>query len=74
MKPVSWRTGAGLVSAAIIGIVAPVSLPPSPGTAECPTCCPQAGSKCVICGTKDCTSFDDAYEGRAGSPCDQQTT
>lgn len=74
MKPVSWRTAAALAVAALVGILAPVSLSPSASTAECPTCCPQAGSKCVICGTRDCASFDDSYEGRAGSPCDQQTS
>lgn len=74
MKPASWRAAAALVPAAIIGILAPVGPSPAMGAAECPTCCPQPDAKCVVCGTKACASFDDSYEARAGTPCDQQTS
>jgi hypothetical protein len=29
--------------------------------AECPTCCPQSGPKCVVCSTT-CVVIDNAYD------------
>lgn len=76
MRWISWRTGT-LAAAAAIGTLAPVSLTRAAGVdasaAECATCCPETASKCVICGTKSCSSYDDSYEAKVGGPCNLQT-
>lgn len=76
MSMSSLRTKLGLAAIAAIGILAPLSFSPARGVtasgAACATCCPQSGAKCVVCGTKSCSSFDESYEAKVGSPCERQ--
>lgn len=47
----------------------PLQLPGAPAAvagAECTTCCPQEGPKCVVCSTK-CETVDNAYDRGAGA-------
>lgn len=61
----------------VAGVLAPVSYSRAAGisdsAAACATCCPQTGSTCVVCGTKSCSTNDNAYQARVGSPCSDQT-
>jgi len=34
--------------------------------AVCPTCCEQTGSTCIICGTEECVTHRNYYEGKVG--------
>lgn len=64
-------------AAALIGIAAPVRLSPAaelaPATATCPTCCPQQGATCVICGTLSCSAFPQSYDAKVGGPCENES-
>jgi hypothetical protein len=61
---------AGLLGAAVLAAFTPLSFQSAGGvasrTAVCPTCCPQPGATCVICGTQQCSKERDYYEGKIG--------
>ena len=44
---------------------------PTEAQAECTTCCPDPGAKCVVCAA-NCTAINDAYDN-GGGRCQQQT-
>lgn len=64
-------------AAALAGIAAPVRISPAaelaPATATCPTCCPQPGATCVICGSISCSAYPQSYDGKVGSPCEHES-
>lgn len=64
-------------AAALAGIAAPVRLLPAaqlaPATATCPTCCPQGGATCVICGSISCSAYPQSYDAPVGSPCENES-
>jgi hypothetical protein len=69
---------AALLGAGVLAAFTPMAGSESAGLkawAACPTCCPQSGPTCVICGTTDCFRIKDYYEGKVGpGACDLTQT
>lgn len=73
MKSGVWKPRLVLASVSVLLSLTPLAFSPEAGigtaAAECPTCCYEATSYCIVCGTKACIVESNYYQLAGNGPC-----